>query len=100
MLDIAAACLVLTALLAYVNHRFVRLPTTIGVMAIALILSLAIVGLDRLGLHELRTYEEFFVRSIDLSDVLMNGMLSFLLFAGALHVDLGALSDQRWTIGM
>jgi CPA1 family monovalent cation:H+ antiporter len=50
MLDIAAICLTLTAILAYLNHRFVGLPTTIGVMAIALVLSLGIVGLDALGL--------------------------------------------------
>ena len=68
MLDIAAICLVVTALLAYLNHRFVRLPTTIGVMAIALGISLVMVGLDALGLdHGLREYEESFLRSIDFS---------------------------------
>jgi CPA1 family monovalent cation:H+ antiporter len=101
MLDIAAACLVLTALFAYLNHRFVRLPTTIGVMAIALVLSLAIIALDLLGLDGgLRRYEQEFVRSIDFSDVLMNGMLSFLLFAGALHVDLRLLRAQRWPVAI
>jgi len=99
MLDIAAICLVLTALLAYLNHRFIRLPTTIGVMAIALALSLGLVGLNVLGLdHGLRRYEESFLRSIDFSDVLMQGMLSFLLFAGALHVDLAALKRYRWQV--
>jgi CPA1 family monovalent cation:H+ antiporter len=96
MLDIAAACLVVTALLAYLNHRFVRLPTTIGVMIIALVLSLVIVGLDIIGVsHALRTYEESLLRSIDFSDVLMQGMLSLLLFAGALHVDLSELKALR-----
>lgn len=100
MLDLAATCLVLTALFAYLNHRFIRLPTTIGVMAIALLLSLAIIGLDAAGLGgDLRRYEESFVRSIDFSGVLMDGMLSFLLFAGALHVNLGSLHAQRWVIG-
>lgn len=99
MLDIAAICLVVTALFAYFNHRFVRLPTTIGVMAIALALSLCMVGLNALGLdHGLRRYEESFLRSIDFSDVLMQGMLSFLLFAGALHVDLEALRRYRWQV--
>ena len=99
MLDIAAACLVVTALLAYLNHRFVRLPTTIGVMAIALVLSLVIVGLDIIGVsHALRTYEESLLRSIDFSDVLMQGMLSLLLFAGALHVDLSELKALRWPV--
>ncbi len=99
MLDIAAACLVFTALLAYLNHRFVGLPTAIGVMVIALVLSLAVLGLDMLGLdHGLRRYEESFLRQIDFSDVLMQGMLSLLLFAGALHVDLSALKRFRWQV--
>ncbi|MEO5658530.1 MAG: cation:proton antiporter, partial [Polaromonas sp.] len=99
MLDIASVCLGVTALLSYLNHRFVKLPTTIGVMVIALAISLAIVALDALGLdHGLRQYEESFLRTIDFSDVLMQGMLSFLLFAGALHVDLGALKQYRWQV--
>jgi CPA1 family monovalent cation:H+ antiporter len=99
MLDIAAACLVVTALLAYLNHRFVRLPTTIGVMVIALFLSLVIVALDAIGVsHALLIYEESLLRSIDFSDVLMQGMLSLLLFAGALHVDLSELKALRWPV--
>jgi CPA1 family monovalent cation:H+ antiporter len=99
MLDIAAICLVVTALLAYVNRRFIGLPATIGVMVIALGLSLAIVGLDAMGLApSLRRYEESFLRSIDFSDVLMQGMLSLLLFAGALHVDLSELRALRWPV--
>jgi len=99
MLDIAATCLVITALLAYVNHRFVRLPTTIGVMVIALGLSLVIVALDSVGwIHALRRYEESLLRSIHFSDVLMQGMLSLLLFAGAMHVDLSELKAHRWSV--
>lgn len=99
MLDIAAICLVLTALLAYLNHRLTKLPTTIGVMAIALALSLGMVALDAAGLdHGLRDYEASFIRSIDFSDVLMQGMLSFLLFAAALHIDLSALKKYRWQV--
>ena len=100
MLDIAAIGLVITALLAYLNHRFVGLPTTIGVMATALAFSLALIGLDALGLaHGLREYEESLLRSIDFSEVLMQGMLSLLLFAGALHVDLSELKAYRWPVG-
>ena len=99
MLDIAATCLVITALLAYLNHRFVGMPTTIGVMAAALVFSLALVGLDAMGVaHGLRQYEESLLRSIDFSDVLMQGMLCLLLFAGALHVDLSELSAYRWPV--
>lgn len=101
MLEIASACLVLTALLAYLNHRFIGLPITIGVMMAALLMSLALVGLDAMGIgHDLRVYEESLLRSIDFSNVLMQGMLSLLLFAGALHVDLTELRAYRWQVGM
>jgi CPA1 family monovalent cation:H+ antiporter len=100
MLDIAAICLVVTALLAYLNHRFIGLPTSIGVMVSALGLSLLLVGLDAFEIvHGLRAYEESLLRSIDFSSVLMQGMLSLLLFAGALHVDLSELRAYRWQIG-
>ena len=46
MFDIAVTCLVLTALLAYLNHRLICLPPTIGVMGIALLLSFALIGLE------------------------------------------------------
>ena len=99
MLNILATCLVITALLAYLNHRFIRVPTTIGVMAAAMALSLTLIALDALGIaHGLRQYEESLLRSIDFSNVLMQGMLSLLLFAGALHVDLSALRAHRWSV--
>ena len=105
MLDIIAICLVLTALLAYLNLRFVGLPTTIGVMvaalALSLLLVLLLVLLDTLGIAGgLRENEASFLRSIDFSNVLMQGMLSLLLFAGALHVDLSELRAYRWQIGL
>jgi monovalent cation:H+ antiporter, CPA1 family len=100
MLEIASICLVLTALLAYLNQRFVGLPITIGVMASSLSLSLLLVGLDAAGVdYGLRQYEESLLRSIDFSNVLMQGMLSLLLFAGALHVDLRELKAYRWQVG-
>ena len=100
MLEVVATCLVITALLAYVNHRFIGLPTAIGVMVAALLMSLGLVGLDGVGIdYGLRDYEESLLRSIDFSDVLMQGMLSLLLFAGALHVDLSELKAYRWQGG-
>ena len=100
MFDIAVVFLVVTALLAYVNHRFIGLPTTIGVMAIALILSFALIGLDKVGFGQLHDYEVSLLESIDFSDVLMQGMLSVLLFAGAMHVDLSELRAYRWQVGL
>src|SRR4030042_4919131 len=100
MFDVAVSCLVLTAVLAYFNHRFIRLPTTIGVMSIALVLSFTLVGLDKLGMRALRDYEGALLSSLDFSDFLMKGLLSLLLFAGALHVDLSSLSDYKWQVGV
>ena len=91
MLEITAICLVLTALLAYLNFRFLRLPITIGVMVTALLLSLLVILLDLAGADfGLHRKMEAMLRAIDFSNVLMQGMLSFLLFAGALHIDLSA----------
>ena len=99
MLEVAAVCLVITALLAYLNHRYIGLPSAIGMMAASLTLSLALVGLDSVGIATgLRQYEETLLRSIDFSNVLMQGMLSMLLFAGALHVDLQQLKVYRWPV--
>jgi CPA1 family monovalent cation:H+ antiporter len=101
LLDIAASLLVLTALLSYANQRWLRLPTTIGVMAISLALSLALVALDAVGLSGgLHAREQGLIRSIDFSELLMQGMLSLLLFAGALHVDVRSLRDYRWQVGV
>ena len=98
MLDIAALLVTLTALFAWLNHKFVRLPSTIGVMGIALLLSLALVGLGRLGFGEITQQAERLVASVDFTNVLMRGMLSLLLFAGALHVDLAHLLSRRHAI--
>src|SRR4051794_39041013 len=100
MPDIAAIFLTITAVLAYLNRRFIGFPATIGVMVIALALSLVTIGLDALGFGMLRDYEQSLVERIDFSALLMEGMLSLLLFAGALHVDLSELRAYRWQIGL
>ncbi len=99
MLEITATCLVLTALLAYLNFRYIRLPITIGVMVTALLLSLVIILLNLAGADfGLHRKMETMLRTIDFSNVLMQGMLSFLLFAGALHIDLSELRAYRWQV--
>jgi CPA1 family monovalent cation:H+ antiporter len=100
MLNIVAILLVLTAAFSYLNHRYLKWPMTIGVMAIALGLSLAIIGLDQLGFTTLRGHEHALLTSIDFTEVLMQGMLSFLLFAGALHVDINQLRQVAWQVGV
>jgi len=99
VLDVAALLVTLTAIFSYLNHRFVRLPTTIGVMLIALALSLGLLAIGEAG-TPVKAWAVRAVASIDFSEALMHGMLSFLLFAGALHVDLEELASQKWTIGV
>ncbi|WP_374499756.1 cation:proton antiporter [Zoogloea sp.] len=99
MLQIAVWCLVVTALFAYINHRMIGLPTTIGVMTIAMAISLGLIGLDHLGLSAPRQYEQAMMASVDFPGVLMRGMLALLLFAGALHVDLARLRRLKWPVG-
>ncbi len=101
MLDIAALCLVVTAVFAYLNLRLAALPTTIGVMAAAFALSLGLLGLGHLGVAEdVRAFQHRVVGAIDFSSVLMQGMLSFLLFAGAMQVDLPTLRRFQGTVAL
>ncbi len=99
MLDIVAILIVLTAVFAYVNHRFLGLPMMIGVMAIALAVSLGVVCLDKLGFAMPRGEVHALLNAIDFSEVLMQGMLSLLLFAGALQVDVEQLRRVAWQVG-
>jgi CPA1 family monovalent cation:H+ antiporter len=100
VLDLIALLITLTAALAYLNHRTLKLPNAIGVMAIALLLSLLMISLSELGFPGLERQVEATVRTIDFSYVLMQGMLSLLLFAGALHVNLDDLVRRRVPIGV
>lgn len=99
ILDIAAVLITIAAVFSYVNHRYIRLPSAIGLMLMALCLSLVLLGLGKLGFWRIEQTAESFVRSIDFNRTLMHGMLSFLLFAGALHVNLRDLAEQKWIVG-
>ncbi|HTL73787.1 MAG TPA: sodium:proton antiporter, partial [bacterium] len=98
--DIIAILLTLTALFSYFNYRYIKLPTTIGVMLIALAVSLLLIGLAALGFPGIRESATRIVGAIDFDDALMQGMLSFLLFAGALHINLSELKDNKWPIAV
>ena len=98
MFNVAVILLVLTALAAYVNHRVVRLPTAIGVMAIALVASLVLAVLNSLGFGGLQHYETSLLGAIDFPEVVLKGMLSVLLFAAALGVNFSDLHAYRWHV--
>jgi len=92
-----AILITITALLAYLNERYTRMPVTIGVMASALVVSGLLILLGQFGLG-LDRWAASVLEQIDFSEVLLHGMLSFLLFAGALHIDLSALLSRMPTI--
>ena len=98
-LDIPAILLILATIFGAINYKFVKLPHTIGLMIVALVASLSLIALDltfpSLGMSILVNE---FLGNIDFNVTLMQGMLSFLLFAGALHVDLDQLLENKWTI--
>lgn len=96
--NILAILLTLSALFSYINHRYIGLPTVIGLMIIALLMSLSLIGLSQLGIS-LQESAEVMLRSIDLNETLLHGVLSFMLFAGALHIDINDLAREKWAIG-
>ncbi|THC41859.1 sodium:proton antiporter [Massilia sp. Mn16-1_5] len=100
MPEVVPVFLAITAVIAWINARFLKLPSTIGVMAAALILSTATLLLDYAGYGRPRDYAAELFGAIDFSEVLMEGMLSILLFAGALQVDLQHLAKYRWQVGL
>lgn len=94
-----AIILVLTAILSVVNERFIKMPLSIGVMAITMVASLLIIFISHFGWFKADVYMREVVSNIDFSTTLMHGMLSSMLFAGALHLDLNKLLAQKWSIG-
>src|SRR5664279_326021 len=96
--EITALLMVLTALFSYINCRIFHMPTIIGVMFIALVVSLGIVTLGWLGIDIGQVHIARILKSIDFNQVLLHGILSFLLFAGAMHINLEDLSGQKWAI--
>ncbi len=99
LFEIIAVLITLAAVFSWINVRFLRLPTAIGLMLIALVMSLLLLsplpfsdGMEQ-GVREM-------LESIDFDATVLHGMLSFLLFAGALHVKLGDLAEHKWAIGL
>lgn len=97
--QIIAVLICFAALGGYVNQKFIGLPATIGHMAFALLMSLIGISLNALGWVDLTVANDF-IKDIDFSEVLLHGMLSFLLFAGALHINLEDLKNVKWPVAI
>jgi len=97
LFNLIAIIVSITALFSYLNYRFIKFPSSIGVMAISLLFSIILIVLQKLGVP----FEEsaiLVLKNIHFSQTLIGGMLSFLLFAGSLHVDLTELKKQKWVV--
>src|SRR4051812_47663035 len=99
--DTAAILIAIAAVAGYLNHQVLKLPSSSGTLVVSLASSMVIVAADAFFSNwALRTTLAQFLAQIDFNEALMHGMLSFLLFAGALHVDLEGLLKNKWTIGL
>jgi CPA1 family monovalent cation:H+ antiporter len=98
LFEITAILMVMMAVFSYINYRMLHMPTTIGVMFIALAVSLVIVALSWLGIDVGQDGVARILETVDFNQALLHGMLSFLLFAGAMHIKLEDLTSQKWVI--
>ena len=87
----------LAASFGYINVRFLKLPNTIGLMLITIVFTLAVFGISYFD-STLLDAEKYIIKQIDFKSVLLDVMLSFLLFAGALHTNFEQLKVQRWPV--
>jgi len=87
----------LSAVFSFINYRYFRLPRTIGLMLFALVLSVVLIVVGRTG-WDVRDQAKDLIQRIDFNRLLLQGMLGFLLFAGALHVEANELLRHKWII--
>ena len=86
--------IVLASVFAYINHRVLKLPSTIGIMVIAIIVSVTLVVSGDLFLPKTTTNLTELIHSFNFTEVLMGAMLNFLLFAGGIHINIKDLREQ------
>ena len=98
LIQVITILLAFTSALLYVNHRWVGLPAASGVMLLSSVFSLGWLLSHHLGFNT-HAYAEEVLLQIDFNELLMEGVLSILLFAGAFHIDLSELSKSKWTVG-
>lgn len=97
--DLIAVLLVLAAGFSYLNHRLLKLPTTIGLMALTLGTS-ALVLIGGEFYPEAEAHAEEFVRALDFDQALLHGMLGYLLFAGGLHFNIQDLARRKLVVSL
>ena len=91
--------LCLAAVLAWVNERFIKIPTTVGVTLAGAVASILLIVLDVFGwTFGLKAQAQTLLETLDFTSFVLNGILSVLLFAGALSLDARQLWAQRASI--
>ncbi|HMG22873.1 MAG TPA: sodium:proton antiporter [Kofleriaceae bacterium] len=98
--QLVAVVLTLTSGLAYVNARLLKLPASVGLMATALVGSIAVLALDALGVIDVSPQVRALIARLDFGNTLLHGMLGLLLFAGALHIDVADLGSEKAAVGL
>ncbi|WP_452229733.1 cation:proton antiporter [Lacinutrix sp. MEBiC02404] len=94
---ITSILVLMSAVFGYINVRFLKMPNTIGLMLITILFTFAVFVLSYFD-DTLLNAEKFIITQIDFKAVLLDVMLSFLLFAGALHTNFEQLKVQRWPV--
>ena len=89
-----------TAIFSFLNARHFNFPSTIGVLAISLIFSILLIAAGKVGVPAVESRAESFVGSIDFNQLLLHGLLAYLLFAGGLNLKLQQLSNQKVAIAL
>lgn len=99
LFDLIAVFIVMAAGFGYLNFRLLKLPATIGLMALSLMFSLSLFVLGSF-VPAIAQQTRSVIEQFDFNQVLLHGMLAFLLFAGALHIDLGDLARHKEPIAV
>ena len=100
-LQIAALLIVFAGAFGAVNYLVFRLPSSIGILVVAFIASLCVLGVEALFPNlGIAVEVRGLVAEVEFSDTLLEGMLGLLLFAGALHVRVEDLRGQAWIIAL
>ena len=97
---IASVILTMAIMIAYLNYRFIHIPSTIAIMIGALFISLVVLIIDHTTNTDIAHGFVLVLKQTDFHSLLLNGMLSFLLFAGAMHINVPLLKSQKWEISV
>jgi CPA1 family monovalent cation:H+ antiporter len=97
--NLLAVMFTLAAVFSFLNLRYIGLPRTIGVMLVALVISLLLATAGHFS-PDLREEAKTILAGIDFETTVMAGLLSFLLFAGSLRVDVNDLLEQKWAVAL